>query len=173
MSARLIAVVLLTLGVVLGVRAWTTHLVRQGDAQGAARVQTAWDSQEAARSAATARDNATKFRNSERIAHETAQREAKRQARDAANAAAVRGLRADVARLNQRAHPYAATDAGLAACAGEAATARELFGDSAEAYSELAATADGLRNQVMGLQDFARSVCRAPTSPTEGLTHDF
>ena len=173
MSVRLALTLALTLAAVLGVGTYRAHLVAKGDAQGAARVQAAWDAQEAQRNAATARDNATKFRNAEKVAHEDAQREAARLARDAAAATAVRSLRAQVARLNQRAHPYPANDAGLAACTGEAATARELFSESAEAYSGLAAAADGLRDQVAGLQDFVRGVCRAPMPTTESAPNDF
>ena len=160
-SARLLAWGLAACALFLGVRAWQSHLLAQGDARGAARVQAAWDAQEAQRNAATAREDAIRFRNAERIADEDATREAARHARDAAAAATVRGLRAEVARLNARAHPYPPGDAGLAACAGEAAAARELFGDSSGAYQELAAQADGLRDQVSGLQDFALRVCRA------------
>lgn len=149
---------------VAGAHAWQQHLLAQGDAQGAARVQQAWDTQENARSAATARDNATKFRNAERLADEDAKAQAARLARDAAAATAVRSLRAEVARLNRRPHPYPATDAGLAACAGEATTARELFFEGTSAYQALAATADGLRDQVIGLQDFAHTVCHAGQS---------
>ena len=172
MSVRLAVTLALILAAALGVGLYRDHLVAKGDAQGAARVQAAWNQQEAQRTNATARDNATKFRNAERVTHENAQREAARQARDAAGAAAVRGLRTEIARLNQRPDPYPANDAGLVACACEATTARELFAESAEAYSELAAEADGLRDQVAGLQDFARSVCRAPIHTTKA-THDF
>ena len=161
MSARLIAIGLLVCAAIVGVKAWESHLIGKGDTRGAARVQADWDTQENARNAATARDNATKFRNAERIAHEDAKREAARLARDAAAASVVRGLRDEITRLNQRPNPYPAGDAGLAACAGEAATARELFGESAGAYVELAAEADQLRDQVAGLQQFAASVCRA------------
>lgn len=168
MSARLIAMGLLVCAAIVGVKAWESHLIGKGDARGAARVQADWDTQENARNAATARDNATKFRNAERTAHEDAKREAARLARDAAAASVVRGLRDEITRLNQRPNPYPAGDAGLAACAGEARTARELFGESAAAYSELAATADRLRDQVTGLQDFARTVCRA--TPTEAAS---
>lgn len=173
MSVRLAVTLALTLTAVLGVGTYRAHLVAKGDAQGAARVQAAWNAQETQRNAATAQDNATKFRNAERVAHEDAQREAARLARDAAAATAVRSLRAEVARLNQRTHPYPANDAGLAACAGEAATARELFSDSAEAYSDVAAAADSLRDQVAGLQDFVRGVCRAPMPTTESAPNDF
>lgn len=158
-SIRSIAIAVAIAAAIAGVKFWQSHLIHKGDAQGAARVQHAWDTQENARNAATARDNATKFRNAERTAHEDAQREATRRIRDAAAAAAVRGLRAEVARLNSRPNPYPAGDAGLAACAGEASTARELLGESTSAYQELAAEADGLRDQVTGLQSFARKVC--------------
>ena len=174
MSVRLIAYGVLVCAAIVGVKAWESDLVTKGDVRGSARVQAAWDAQENARNAATARDNAAKFRNAERTAHEDAQREAARRARDAAAAAAVRSLRAEVARLNSRPDPYPAGDAGLAACAGEARTARELFGESSSAYQELAAEADGLRDQVTGLQDFARTVCRAtPTKAASAAqTHD-
>lgn len=161
MGLRIFAAAVLLAAAVWGTLAWRSHLVATGDAQGAARVQQAWDAQENERNAATARDNATKFRNAERTAHEDAQREATRRARDVVAAAAVRSLRAEIARLNSRPDPYPAGDAGRAACAGEARTARELFGESAGAYQELAAEADGLRDQVTGLQDFARDVCGA------------
>ena len=91
MSARLIAMGLLVCAAIVGVKAWESHLIGKGDTRGAARVQADWDTQENARNAATARDNATKFRNAERIAHEDAKREAARLARDAAAASVVRG----------------------------------------------------------------------------------
>lgn len=167
MSARLIAMGLLVCAAIVGVKAWESHLIGKGDARGAARVQADWDTQENARNAATARDNATKFRNAERTAHEDAKREAARLARDAAAASVVRGLRDEITRLNQRPNPYPAGDTGIAACTREASTARELFGESSSAYQELASEADQLRDQVVGLQDFAHSVCRAPVSTFE------
>lgn len=174
MSARLIAMGLLVCAAIVGVKAWESHLIGKGDARGAARVQADWDTQENARNAATARDNATKFRNAERTAHEDAKREAARLARDAAAASVVRGLRDEITRLNQRPNPYPAGDTGIAACTREATTARELFGESSSAYQELASEADQLRDQVVGLQDFAHSVCRAtPTNAASAAqTHD-
>ena len=161
MSARLIAWGLAACALIVGAKALQSHWVAQGDRQGAARVQTAWDAQETLRNEATARDNATKFRNAERTAHEDAQREVARRARDAAAAAAVRGLRAEIARLNSRPDPYPAGDTGIASCTREARTARELLGECGVAHQSLAAEADGLRDQVAGLQDFAINVCRA------------
>ncbi len=165
MSARLIAYGVLVCAAIVGVKAWDSHLVTKGDVRGSARVQAAWDAQEHARNDATARDNVTKFRNAERTAHEDAKREAARRARDAAATTAVRELRAQITELNSRANPYPPGDAGLTACAREATTARELFGESAGAYQELASEADGLRDQVTGLQDFARNVCHAGQGP--------
>lgn len=164
-SIRLLGLAVLIAAAIVGAKAIQSHLIAKGDAQGAARVQAAWDQQERERNEATARDNATKFRNAERTAHEDAQRETARRARDAAAAATVRGLRAEIARQGARPDPYPAGDAGLAACAREAATGRELLGESSGAYQELAAEADGLRDQVTGLQDFARNVCRAGAPP--------
>ena len=69
MSARLIAAGVLICAAIVGVKVWQSHLVATGDSQGAGRVQAAWDAQENDRSAATARDNAIKFRNAERTAH--------------------------------------------------------------------------------------------------------
>ena len=66
---------------------------------------------------------------------------------------------------------FAALQASLATLSQdmrrEASTARELFGESSSAYQELASEADQLRDQVVGLQDFAHSVCRAPVSTFE------
>lgn len=160
-NVRAIAISLAIVAAIAGFKWWESHLIAKGDAQGAARVQAAWNDQEAQRNAATARDNATRFRNAERTAHEDARREAARRARDAAAAVAVRSLRAEIARLNSRPDPYPAGDAGIAACAREASAGRELLGESSGAYQELAAEADELRDQVTGLQDFARNVCRA------------
>ena len=171
-SIRSIAIALAIAAAIAGVKFWQSHLVSKGDAQGAARVQHAWDTQENARNAATARDNAIKFRNAERTAHEDAKREAARRARDADALAAVRSLHTEIARLNSRPDLYPAGDAGLIACAGEARTARELFGESAGAYQELAAEADGLRDQVIGLQDFAISVCGAGSSSAHQEAQD-
>lgn len=173
MSVRLIAAALLCAAALWSVLAWRSHLISTGDTQGAARVQAAWDAQENERNAVTSRDNATRFRNLERTAHEDAKREAARRVRAAAAADAVRGLHAEIARLNSRPDPYPAGDAGIAACTGEAATARELFGESAGAYQDLAGEADELRDQVAGLQDFARTVCGARTPTIESASHDF
>ena len=137
------------------------HLIAQGDAQGAGRVQQAWNAQEHLRSQVTAAGNTLRQRHAEKVVHEQTQREAASQAAANSAAASLRSLRAELARLKARSNPYPNGDAGLAACAGEAATAREVFGESAEAYVELAAEADQLRDQVAGLQQFVTRVCHA------------
>ena len=166
MSLFLLAVLFCAAGV--GAMRWEAKCVAQGDTQGAARVQAAWMLQEAQRNEATAHDNIIKFRNAERTANEVAHRDAERQARDAAAAVAVRSLRNEVARLSARADPYPAGAAGLAACAREAATARELFDEGVTAYAELAAKADGLSDQVIGLQAWVASVCPATGNSIAG-----
>lgn len=169
-TARYLLVGLVVAAAYWGFGLYQDHLTAQGDAQGADRVQKAWDAQEHLRSQVTAAGNALRQRNAEKVAHEQTQREAASQAAADSAAASLRSLRAELARLKARPNPYPAGDAGLAACAGEAATARELFGESAEAFVELAAEADQLRDQVIGLQQFTSSVCNAgkPLQPSIG-----
>lgn len=155
------ALVLLLCAAIWGVKAWEARLIARGDAQGAKRVQAAWDADERQRSLVTAGYNTLRQRNAEKVADEQAHKEAARLAAAASAAAALRSLRAEIARLNARTDPYPAGDAGLAACAVEATTSRELFGESAQAYVELAAEADQLSDQVAGLQRFALDVCHA------------
>ncbi len=160
-AARYLLVALVVAAAYWGFGLYQDHLIAQGDAQGAGRVQKAWDDQERLRSQVTAAGNTLRQRNAEKVAHDHTQRAAASQAAADSAAASLRSLRAELARLKSRANPYPTGDAGLAACAGEAATARELFGESAEAYVDLAAEADQLRDQVAGLQQFAASVCHA------------
>ena len=56
-SIRSIAIAVAIAAAIAGVKFWQSHLISKGDTQGAARVQHAWDTQENARNAATARDN--------------------------------------------------------------------------------------------------------------------
>jgi hypothetical protein len=164
---QIIVLAVAVLASVFGVGTWRKSLIAQGDKAGAARVQAAWDAAEAQRNAITTQDNVTRFRSAERTANADQTRQADRARNAAAVDAAAAGLLAETSRLNQRrADPDAASDARLAACTREAATARELFADSAAAYGELAKEADGLRDQVVGLQDFAHDVCGAPGSLT-------
>jgi hypothetical protein len=109
-----------------------------------------------AESRARARERAMQ-KETERIAREQADKQEALVARAADADRAVAGLRDEVVRLNSRPAP-AAADA--LAFAGEARTARELLGACAARYRGVAAAADGLRDQVSGLQDFVASVCK-------------
>lgn len=159
--ARYLLVSFVVIAAYWGFGLYQDHLIAQGEAQGAALVQKAWDEQERLRNQVTAAGNTLRQRNAEKVAHEQTQRETASQVAAASAAASLRSLRAELARLKARPHPYPSGDTGLAVCAGEASTARELFGESAEAFVELAAEADQLRDQVAGLQQFAVSVCHA------------
>lgn len=184
-TARVIAAVLLTLAVVVGVRAWNSHLVAQGDAQGASRVRAEWNAAESKRqaeeSAVAAKAQAEsaerqrrareedqrKQQEAERIALEQAQREDAMRAALARAESRNRGLLGTIADLNARAAaaaaamPSAGQDSGAVAFIGEASTARELLGRCSSRYTAVAADADRLRDQVIGLQDFVGSACRA------------
>lgn len=95
----------------------------------------------------------------QRYADEVARDAAKRQQVLAARAATTdlvaRGLRDDIARLNADQAP---SDPAAARFADDAARARELLGACAAEYRSVAGAADGLRDQVIGLQNWARAV---------------
>lgn len=97
-------------------------------------------------------------RKNERIARELAEREKELAARVAAAAHAVGVLRDYIAFLNARPAP---ADPGSAAFAREARAARELLAACSERYRAVATDAQGLSDQVTGLQRFAVEVCRA------------
>jgi uncharacterized protein HemX len=103
-------------------------------------------------------DELVRINNAERIAHEDHRRSQRTLDRARAAERAAAGLREQIAQLNARelpAHPE------LAAAALEARTARDLLGRCAEAYRRVDGRAQALGDQVTGLQDFAREVCRA------------
>lgn len=72
--------------------------------------------------------------------------------------AVTHSLRDEISRLNARPVPEGAA---AAAYAGEAGAARELLGACSQRYTDLAREAEELRDQVIGLQQFAINVCRA------------
>lgn len=104
--------------------------------------------------AARAREQAIQL-NAERIADEAEKKRAELADRVAATQSAAGRLRDDLARLNARPVP---ADPGAAAFAHEARTARELLGACTAEYRGLAQSADELRDQVTGLQNFVTSV---------------
>lgn len=91
----------------------------------------------------------------QRILVESAQAESALVARAARAERTVGGLRDEIARLNARPAPAGAQAASFS---DEARVARELLGACAKEYRDLAADADGLRNQVTGLQQWVGHV---------------
>lgn len=103
-------------------------------------------------------DELVKINNAERIADEQHRREQETLGRAVAAERAQRGLRQQIAALNARDVPESPE---LAALAGEARAARDSLGECAERYRTVDKRAQALGDQVSGLQDFARDVCRA------------
>ena len=181
---RSLLLVLVLLGVVMGIKTWNAHLIAHGDAQGALRVQTLWDTAEARRKAdekeaalramaqqaqAQAQVRAqeqAKQQEAERIAREQAQREQQLQGALAAATTSNRSLHTTIAQLNANAAALAdvpGTSTGACAAPGSdaAATARELLGACSQRYAAVAAAADQLGGQVTGLQDYVRATAQA------------
>lgn len=96
----------------------------------------------------------------DRLSAAAAKREAQLASRAAATARASGGLRSDIARLDARS---VAKDAGGTCAADEARLARQLLGACADEYRVVAQEADGLREQVIGLQDYARAITNGGT----------
>ncbi|WP_304350100.1 DUF2514 family protein [Comamonas testosteroni] len=173
MKASLI--VIATLAAVLGLRAWNGHLVAQGDVQGAARVQQAWDQAEEKRKATESQQRAkaeiaqretetAKQKETERIAHEQAQRDqAARTALDTATAR-NRSLLTTIAQLNANAAAAKLPGTGPQSCSASdldgATVARTALGECSSRYTALGGVADRLSGQVTGLQDYVRSVTK-------------
>ena len=192
MTGRILIAVVLTLGAVMGVRLWNAHLIAQGDAQGAGRVQTEWNTSDAKRLAAeaTTRMEAAQKRSvaeanarteeqakqieAERIANEQAQREqASRTALDTATAR-NRSLLTTIAQLNANAAAAKLPDTGPQSCTAAdidaATTARTALGECSSRYTALGGIADRLSGQVTGLQDYVKSVIQpGQTGDSDGL----
>lgn len=189
MSYRAIAILVLVMGALFGVKVWQTHLIAKGDAQGAARIQTRWntaedkrqgDEKEAAarleKERAEAESKARiadqiKQQTAERIAREQNEREASLRASLDRAGARNRSLLDTINELNLHARARAAADvsssspdASAATLADEATTARSVLGQCSQRYTAVAADADGLRLQVIGLQAFVTDVCLAQKS---------
>lgn len=95
-------------------------------------------------------------RKSEEVARDAVKREKELGDRLAAADAALGGLRDEVSALNARREP---ADPGAAAFSREARAARELLGECATRYRGVAQQAQGLADQVTGLQQFVAGVC--------------
>jgi chromosome segregation ATPase len=116
---------------------------------------------QAAEQASRAKEQALQ-RGSERIARDTQEKQTRLVAAAAASQRAADQLRDEIARLGARPAP---ADPESAAFADEAGVARQLLGACAEEYRGMAQEADGLRVQVTGLQQFAKTVCQAGGQP--------
>ncbi|WP_175716570.1 DUF2514 family protein [Burkholderia anthina] len=106
----------------------------------------------------------------DRIAHEQANKEREQQARDQRAAATTRSLHATIDELNRQLVGVsgAGADAARFVLADGTRVARELLGSCAERYRAMAADADGLRDQVDGLQSFVIHACNAgPANPQQ------
>ena len=186
MSYRAIAILVLVMGALFGVKVWQSHLIAKGDAQGAARIQTRWNTAEAKRQGdekvAAARlekeraEAESKGRIADQIKQQTAERIAREQSeREASLRASLdraesrnRGLLDTIADLNLRARaratadvPGTAASASTAAHVDDATIARDLLGRCSQRYTSVAGDADGLRLQVIGLQAYVADVCLA------------
>lgn len=91
----------------------------------------------------------------DRIARDAESRQKALSDRVVSSQRVVAGLRDEIDRLNARPAPE---NPELAACFAEARVARELLGSCSEEYRGVAQEADGLRDQVTGLQDFVKSI---------------
>ena len=181
MTGRILIAVVLTLGAVMGVRLWNAHLIAVGDAQGADRVQTEWNTAQAKRLAAeaTARMEAAQKRTvaeaaersqeqakqieAERIAHEQAQREQTQRDALAAADSRNRSLHTTIAQLNADAAARLSSTGAQSCTSADfdaATTARTALGECSGRYTALGGVADKLSGQVSGLQDYVRMVIK-------------
>lgn len=138
-----------------GVTAWKVQAWRYDTRIAAREAQIAQMAQEA-EAAARRREQALQQR-TDQVARDAAKRQTVLAAHAATSELVARGLLNDIARLNARPAP---ANPAAARYADDAARARELLGACAEEYRGVAHAADRLRDQVIGLQDWASSVVR-------------
>ncbi len=139
------------------VTAWQVQGWRY-DGQIAQREQEIAQAAQAAEAAARLREQQLQQRADE-VARNAAQRQTVLAARAATADRVARSLRDDIAQLNARPAPV---DPTAAAYADDAARARQLLGACTDEYRGVAQAADQLRDQVTGLQDYARTVSSRP-----------
>lgn len=172
MTARIALALVLGLATALSIQAGISHLIAKGDAQGAQRVHAEWQTAEAKRMAdvAQARLQAeakartaeqAKQNETERIAHEDAQREQAARTALAAADSRNRSLLTTIAQLNANAAAAKLSSPGAQSCTAaelDAGTAaRNALGECGSRYTALGGVADRLSNQVMGLQDYIKA----------------
>ena len=181
MTGRILIFWVLAFGAGAGLQLWNAHLIAKGDAQGAGRVQTEWNTAEAKRLAAeaTARMEAAQKRTvaeaaersqeqakqieAERIAHEQAQREQAQRNALAAADSRNRSLHTTIAQLNADAAARLSSTGAQSCTSADfdaATTARTALGECSGRYTALGGVADKLSGQVSGLQDYVRMVIK-------------
>lgn len=170
---RLVIYAAVVAGALAGAAWVRSHFIGQGVRQGEATVQGRWDAQKRVDLAETLAlerernaDQLLRFKNAERNTDEQARREALRAGRDRAAADERGRMLATIATLNRRQLPTTCDSACAESLALEGSTARELLGSCTTRYQSVAAAADELRDQVIGLQADALGVCRASTPST-------
>jgi len=124
------------------------------DTRIAEREQQVAQAAQAAEAAARRREQEMQ-RYADAIARDAAKRHQVLAARAAATDRMAGELRDDIDRLNAGRRPE---DPAAARFADDARAARELLGACVDRYRVVAVSADGLRDQVTGLQDYVRSV---------------
>lgn len=150
------ATVLLAVAVASGLTGWELRDSRQAAADRAA-------AEALAKAVQSARDEErARAQDAERIANEAEQRRLATLDRALYAERAVQRLRDEIAALNARDLPEAP---GAADSAREASAARELLGACADRYRAVASSAQQLGDQVTGLQDWIRDVCRPGATP--------
>ncbi|MDN7533835.1 hypothetical protein [Burkholderia orbicola] len=146
------------------------HYIAIGEATARSECQQANDKREREdaevarkREAAERTKEQTRQQEADRIAHEQAQKEREQDARNQRAAATTRSLRATIDELNRQLEGLsgASADPERASLVNGTRVARELLGSCAERYREVAADADRYRDQVGGLQSFAKHACDA------------
>lgn len=146
------------------------HYIAIGEATAQAECQQANDKREREdaeaarkREAAERTKEQTRQQEADRIANEQAQKDRARDARDQRAAVTTRSLRATIDELNRQLEGLSgtSTDPERASLVNGTRVARELLGSCAERYREVAADADRYRDQVGGLQSFAKHACDA------------
>ncbi|MBS7349285.1 MAG: DUF2514 family protein [Comamonas sp.] len=182
----LIAAVLLLGTVLLGRLGWQ-HAYQQGEAAGQEQVRQQWAADttqrnalalqewQRAQTAVRAQEAAWRQEN-ERLTHEFTQRETALRAAVAAAGTEQQRLRSTIAQLNAAAARAAdlptAPATQPAPSADAATTARELLGQCSGEYAAVAAAADALSAQVLGLQGWVRMVGFDFAQPT-GVSNGF
>lgn len=109
-----------------------------------------------AEKSARAREQALQTR-IDKVSHESNKKQGELAARIARTDRTAASLRDEIARLNARPAP---TNPEAAGFADEATAARQLLGSCSDEYRGVAAQADGLRDQIVGLHAYIKEILK-------------